>query len=219
MTPLYVTCPGGIGDRLSAIANALTRSQSVLFGWKRNTHCPIDAAEIWPEGIPSVAFEDSGGPMSVTRFDGHPCHSHAAALDRQISDSKLLELIALIHASPLEDPPTVAVFFRGRAAPASDPLPAARLAASRAGQEGRVFLMADSQRQEIAEELLANGAIPVWPRSPEMSHDTDRDGCTFHAFLGDWKTLCLARFVASHARRFSSLLLPVLAGNATIEYA
>lgn len=207
-----VRCGFGLGNRVAALANGLSRWPEIRFVWRDNAHCPAAHQDIFPRGIPGVEFVTDSPPASASRWDGIAAHAWAAAADRPLAAAAYAAILAAMDAPPAESPPTVAIiarFLRPRCTTASPAALAYQAARHAAG--GRVFILADSRRQELADALARHGVAAVWPQCPELAADLARSRETMRAFVADWHTASLSAHVLGSPE--TSLAFPARAAG------
>lgn len=217
---LRIACPEGLGNRVAAIANALTWQCRIRFEWDQNEHCPLPWNEVFPAGISGVEFIPAQA-AEVSALRGVPamdwnacrCHHHAALTYRRVTS-------ALCAKQP-EGAPPVAILARFHRVSRYD-LPRlvnAACATAVRMQTGRVFVLADQHRSDIqilARRLWDIDVIPA--TSPELSTDLDRSPETLRAFIQDWQTVLAARHIIALDGP-TSLLHPARAAGVPITYA
>lgn len=213
MTP--VRCGFGLGNRVAAMANGLSRERKIGFVWRVNEHCPLGVEEVFPGGVPGVEFVDAP-PAMATIWDGRRCHDWDAAGDRTAA-ARAYSAIVEAMAGRATFAPDAAVcgrFFRahGDAGALGD-------FASRLVWPGaQVFVFADRHRAEIRRRLEGSGAAVCEPTAPELQADLARAAEDTRAFLNDWATLLAARLIVALDGP-TSLLHPARAAGVPIHYA
>jgi hypothetical protein len=211
MIPL-IRCGFGIGNRVTMIANALSRNESIQFVWRVNPILPLEHWEVFPNGINGVEFVDSSLKGFSTRWERKvPGESWEGAGDREKANTAYSTIIEAMAGKEREgiDLAIVARFWRF---PEADPVELAELA-SRYGSQA--FILADSRREEIATELNKRGMAAILPNGGEMSCDLDRSPESTLAYLSDWKTAIMAETVITH-QADTSVIHPAKARGARI---
>lgn len=220
---LSVYCETGLGNRVAALANGLSKHNSVVFYWVNNVHCPADSKDIFPNGIDGVELIDTAPaerPPGIdeqrgecTLWDGIPCFKWEAAGDRERANEAYGRIITAMAGSAHSGAPAVAICGRFWINPEADPVELAEWAADAAHKAGdlRAFILADRYRAEIAGRLSALGIVPVMASAGEMEADLERDRAGVVAYLNDWKTLIDAERVFYTQPRISSALFPIRA--------
>lgn len=221
MRPL-ITCPEGLGNRVAAIANALTWHARIDFAWETNEHCPLQHEEVFPTGVAGVHFVQGEG-TEVCLMGGVPamdwsacrCHHHASLSYRRV--------MASMGPQAWPEPPAVAIVARFHRVQRFD-LPRLAMAAGRAAFDEseprrRVFVLADQHREGIAILLRRHWNVePVQASAPELQSDLDRTADDTCLFLRDWRTALSARRIIALDGP-TSLLHPARAAGASIAYA
>jgi hypothetical protein len=220
---LAVHCELGLGNRVAAMANGISRHDSIVFHWVANNHCPAPSKDIFPDGIDGVELIDTEAvqrPPGIdeqrgccTRWGGISCFKWEAAGDRERANEAYGAIIASMAGSALPGAPTVAICGRFWINPEADPVELAEWAAEAAhkAEDSRVFILADRYRAEIAGRLSALGVVPVMATAGEMEADLERDSAGVVAYLNDWKTLIDAESVFYTKPRISSAIFPIRA--------
>lgn len=207
MRPVF--CPTGIGTRVAAMANALSRANEVWFPWVRNVHCPLGVDEVFPHGVDGVDFSPSKMPMMPTTWNGLPANHWDAAGDREKANAAYGRIMGTMAGEAVDDPPSVAMLarFRGRGREDWERFAGMVAVGQHAGE--RVFVLTDRFRDECAESLRSAGLAPVLPQCSELWTDLDRQADDALLFLGDWKTMIAAEevFYLGH----STLIHPAIA--------
>jgi hypothetical protein len=215
-----IACPEGLGNRVAAIANALTWTPRIGFEWVINEHCPLPWTEVFPRGIRGVDFLPGNG-SAVSEFRGVPamdwgacrCHHHAAMTYRRVMGAMR------VQADPAA--PAVAIVARFHRAEGFDIGRLVMLADRAAAALGtrRVFLLADKYREGI--EVMATRLVNielVRPECLELGSDLDRSPDGVMSFIRDWQTALAARTIVALDGP-TSLLHPARAQGACIWYA
>ncbi len=218
-----VKCETGLGNRVAAMANALSRSGAVQFHWVKNKHCPASAVEIFPGGIQGIELIDSEaaerppgigeqrGQCSI--WNGTPCFKWEACGDRDRANEAYSRIIAAMAGSAITDAPAVAIHGRFHINPEAKPAELAECAAEAALAAGdlRVFILSDRYRSELAGRVSALGILPIMAGSSELSDDLAREETGMVDYLSDWKTLIAADHLFYTRPRISSALYPIRA--------
>lgn len=219
---IEVRCGFGVGNRVAAMANGLSRSHRIRFVWRENVHCPLPVSYVFPAGIPGVDLVTDAPPEFATRWGRRMCHDWDAAGDRNRADAAYGRIIASMDGRPLFRPDLaiVARFHRATGDPAAH---IARIAATAAAwirpdTDFRVFVFADQHRAQLAAALAAAAGVrPSLPSAPELAADLERSPADTARFLGDWKTLLTARRIVALDGP-TSLLHPARAAGIPIHY-
>lgn len=207
-----VRCGFGLGNRVAAMANALSRRPEARFVWRVNQHLPCEHEEIFPAGVEGVEFVTDAPMDAASRFDGLHAETWEAAGDRAAADAAYGRIISAMAGTARAC--EAAVHFRKVHTPEPDvEALVAALAARMTG--GRVMVMADSRRAEIAAAVCAAGFEPVMPAVPELPADKARTPEGMLAYLGDLKTLTACRLVVTHSPE-SSMVFPARAAGAEV---
>jgi len=211
MKPQLVRCGFGLGNRVAAIAHALCMFERVRFVWRINHECPAHHEDVFPNGIPNVEF-DMDAPLGfASQFGDKRIHEWQPDLDAQKRKDAYQTVIDSMAGDAKEEFRFSAIArlrrFQINAQDAADEI------AWRAKNIGAdsCFLLADSNRAEIAERLAENGIKTTLPDSPEMEHDFDRNAASVIQFCSDWKT-ALAADILFSVGGDSSLAFPKIAG-------
>ena len=200
-----VRCGLGLGNRVAAIANGLSRWPAIRFVWRDNKHCPATHEEVFPRGVEGVEFATDFPMASASRWDGFRCHSWHAAGDRNLATSAYRRIMDAMSVS-ITTPATVAILARFHRFPDYDASALAR-DASRFANGNPVFIMADSRRDEIAESLHQLGVESILPKCPPLKSDMDRRREDVRLFIEDWHMAYRAKHLVSHGS--SSLGYPM----------
>lgn len=213
---MRVRCEQGLGNRVAAMANGLSRAEEIRFDWVVNEHVPVEWWRIFPEGIPGVRFGEPDGEMR-TAWDGLTCERWGAAFDRDRANAAYLRIMRAMSGDAREPCPVAVAgrFFRN---PRADARRLAMVAASVVPAGGRVFVFADSRRDEICDVLEALHVDPYLPLAAQLTEDLRRDETDLLHYLSDWKTLLAARVIAAIDGP-SSALHPARAAKTRIIYA
>lgn len=206
-----IRCHTGLASRVTAIVNALCRTNGIDFVWRVNAHCPARHEDVFPHGVPGVTFLSDGPPALMTRFEG------GRTCDFYEPHPLAAEIYSRVVASLAGSPPlyrqhlaVCARFFRRRVQLAPAHLAAAvATEATRLGCD-EVFLLADSHRSELAAYLAAVGVRSILPQCPELAHDMDRNAPDVLKFCSDWRHLLAAGSIVTHAQD-TALLHPAMA--------
>lgn len=219
---IEVRCGFGLGNRVAALANGLSRADRIRFVWRVNAHCPLLVSDVFPAGISGVDLVTDAPAESATRWDSRMCHDWDAAADRGRADAAYARIIAAMNGRPTFRPDlaVVARFHRATGDPADH---IARLAATaadwiRPDPDFRVFVFADQYRYQLAAALTVPGVRPTFTLAPELPADLARTPADTATFLLDWKTLLSARRIIALDGP-TSLLHPARAAGIPIHYA
>jgi hypothetical protein len=99
---LEVRCGFGLGNRVAAIANGLSRAEKISFVWRVNEHCPLTHEQVFPAGISGVEFVTDAPPAFATMWAGMRCHCWHAAADRNAADQAYGRIISAMNAAPAQ---------------------------------------------------------------------------------------------------------------------
>jgi hypothetical protein len=221
MSPIpEIRCGFGLGNRVAAMANALSRTAEIRFVWRVNQHCPLPHDEVFPDGVRGVEFVTSAPPAFATAWDGRHCYDWDAAANRFAAARAYARIMEAMAGRPWVSVRlgVVARYFRchDSATPAGLAALAAHVAATADRLcAGRIFLLADSRREELS--ALLPGLQIYLPRHPELPADLDRSPEHTRTFLADWKTLLACPHIAA-ADGPTSLLHPARAAGRMIHY-
>lgn len=214
---MEVKCGMGLGNRVTAMANGLSRSPRISFVWRVNRHCPVSYRELWPVGVPGVEFVDGEGiPLSVsTAWDGMWCYQWGAAADRQAANAAYGRILASMRVREHLEAPPVAVCGRFHRNPSGQ---IGRLAAAVVDTgQGRVFVLSDRYRSELSGMLDAAGVSVVMASSGPLDEDLSRAPSDVLAYAGDWRTLLRAELIVALDGP-ASALHPARAAGIPIRY-
>jgi hypothetical protein len=195
-----IHCPCGLGNRVAAMANGLSRAESIRFNWPVNAHCPVSAYEMFPGGVPGVEFlPGTNRPEPPTRWGGLLAHCWDAAADRQRANQAYAEIMAAMVGTPMWRAPEVAILGRFHRNPGADPIALADAAISRGWADtwGGVFVMSDCHRDLIAARFAQAGFRTVMPQSRPLPHDLERTRDDVLDYACDWATLLSARRIVA----------------------
>lgn len=217
--PAIVRCGFGIGNRVAAMANGISRHDSIGFVWRENWFCPVGWREIFPDGIPGVEIIDDAPLSFASLMDGKHCEAWDAAGDRARADAAYARIMAAaIGAAAPGLPFALCARFWLMARPDPDHFAAAVAEVAAAHGHRQVFMLADSRRAELAAALRGHGLEPMLPVSRALRNDRDRDAEQIRRYLSDWKTLSAARHIVCTAARGTSVIYPARARGAEITY-
>lgn len=213
---LRVHCSEGLGNRVAALANGLSRAEEVVFPWVVNEHVPATWEDVFPQGVEGVTFISAASAMPPTEWDGMSCERWDAAGDRRQADMAYGRIMAAMRGT-VADGCEVAIAARFHRTPGGDARRLAILAAYNAPEDGAVFVFADSRRVQIWEVLDALDVTFALPRSSMLATDLDRDRAGLLRYIGDWKRLLEARLIVAIDGP-SSALHPARAAGIEIIY-
>jgi hypothetical protein len=199
-----IYCELGLGNRVAAIAATLATYGCIAFHWRQNSDMPTDWRIVFPNGITNVVFVD--------QLHTHISSGHRGQMAFEYFDDVDYSRIMATLAGKPHAKPTVAVqgrFHRERGASPLD-----LVAAIPEGTE-EAFVLCDSYRKTIIEEMEKRGIRPIMPISREMASDFDRLDSDTLDFISDWQTLCLAELVITNCPD-SSALYPLRQNGAKI---
>jgi hypothetical protein len=217
----YIRCGFGIGGRVTAIANGLSRQAEIRFSWKVNRFLPLTHEQVFPGGIPGVEFLSDAPIGFVTRWeDGITADNYLAAGDPDQARAAYQTILAALAGDAMSEQPSVAVLGRFHRAPQATPdaLVSAAVGACRGIGAARVFLLSDLHRTELAAGLQAAGIDVAWSVSPELPEDLLRDPDALLSYLGDWKTLLVAGIIVA-TQGPTGILHPARAAGTPIIYS
>jgi hypothetical protein len=211
-----IRCGFGLGNRVAAIANALSRAEKIAFVWRVNKHCPLGHEVVFPDGIEGVEFITDAPPALATVWHGRRCHEWFAAADRRAANLAYGRIMAAMDGTAWGSH-QLGVCARFHRHPSTTPEQMAEHVRAIAGRLGerRVFLLADTRRAELAS--LLHDLCVTMPSAPELAEDLQRGPEHALAFLDDWKTLLACPHIAA-ADGPTSLLHPARAAGREIHY-
>jgi hypothetical protein len=206
----------GLGNRVTAIANALSRFDQIRFAWRENWHCPAPWRAVFPTGLPGVEFLDGTPPAFSTFWESKICGAWDAAGDREKANAAYAAILAAMTGQPWTHTPLAvcARFFRPHAS-SIEALVATIVAEAGTMGVSQVFLLADTHRQTLAAQLAAHGIQAILPRSAELIADRGRTPEQTLAFISDWKTMLAASRIIILSHR-TDLHHPALAAGTPI---
>ena len=213
---MIVHCSEGLGNRVAAMANSLSRSESIEFVWMVNDHVPARWQDVFPHGIDGVTFSPGAVAWPATEWDGVSCERWDAAGDRAAADAAYGRIMAAM-AGAARAGCSVALAARFHRNPAADARRLAMMAAFHAPMRSPVFVFADSRRAEIRRVLDALDVGCVLPSSPALRWDLERTRSGLMAYLADWQRLLTARVIVAIDGP-SSALHPARAAGIEIVY-
>ncbi len=202
-----IRCGFGLGNRVAAIAHGLTMFDMMEFAWRVNDQCPASHRDIFPDGITGVEFIDNAPIGYASKMNGKRIHDCDFLPS---SDKKRSAFRTVIEAMTGDayHRPQCAIVARFHRFPINPKESSETLAGEAARLNvGSCFILADSHRSTIAEALVRNGIDSIFPESPEMTRDMDRDAEGVVRFCSDWKTALSAKHILSVGGK-SSLLFP-----------
>jgi hypothetical protein len=213
-----IYCGFGLANRVSAMANALSRFDRIKFSWKINHECNLPLRDVFPNGVLGVEFIENAKPAHATSWDGRLCSSWDSAYDRQKAIAAYRTIMDSM-AGEMGEPEPFALCCRFHYAgfDVKSVLEKTLFVAETHGFK-KLFLLADSRRAELSSRLLEHGIESVLPSSSEMASDFDRtyeDQCRF---LSDWKRFTGASVIVANppvsglihpARSFGAKIYPV----------
>lgn len=201
-----IRCGFGLGNRVAAIANALSLYQSICFIWRNNEQCPVDHNDIFPEGIKGVQFITDAPKGYATKINGRRIHEYESGGDIQSKRiTYKLVLDSMIGKPVLAPECSILARFKRFDIRSTKPMMDEILRLN----VGSVFVLADSNREILMSELSNQGINVILPTCPEMKFDFDRSKDDVISFCNDWKTLLTSKNVVSTGGR-SSLLFPYM---------
>ena len=220
---MIITSGQGLGNRVAALANAISRGGEVTFKWAVNEHCPVGHEVVFPSGIEGVEFQTVKwkGINFTTRADGKPLNEWANTSDRVAANTAYATIMAAMAGSTMESPPKVAIRGRFWRTPTASPQALADAAAvvAQARGEDRVFVFCDLHRAVIEARLAEHQLVAVAATSKELTDsDLDRPSTDMQAYLDDWKTLLASEDIVA-CDGPTSTLHPARAAGIRIVYA
>ena len=166
-----------------------------------------------------VEFLENAKPAHATSWGGRFCNSWDAAHDRtKATAAYRLILDHLAGARGVPEPFALCSRFHFAGFDLEN-LVARTVAVAEEHGFSRVFLLADSKREQLAALLAGHGIESVLPTSSEMASDFDRTRENQLKFLSDWKRLSAASVIVANpvtsaltypARSFGAAIHPVL---------
>lgn len=193
MSPIH--CPFGLGNRVAAMANGLSRSPLISFRWPVNKHCPATAADMFPTGVPGVEFlPGPERPKFATRWGGTMAHCWDACGDRERANAAYAAVMAAMVGTAMWDAPRTAVLGRFHRNPAADPAWFAEeiLRNFHGQRSGRIFLLCDLHRDLISRRLSRAGFDVLQPACGQLVADRQRTRADVLDYASDWATLLAA---------------------------
>jgi hypothetical protein len=219
MSPIH--CPFGLGNRVAAMANGLSRWGTITFRWPVNKHCPATAADMFPTGVPGVDFlPGPERPEFATRWGGTMAHCWDACGDRERANAAYATIMASMVGTAAAGAPRTAVLGRFHRNPAADPAWfAEEIPRNFHGQRsGRIFLLCDLHRDLISRRLSRAGFDVMRPVCGSLADDMERSRADVMDYASDWATLlAAARIIALDGP--ASALNPARAAGIRIIYA
>ena len=213
---MIIHCGEGLGNRVAAMANGLSRAEVIEFVWIVNKHVPARWQDVFPNGIDGVTFSPGAVPWPATEWDGISCERWDAAGDRARANLAYGRIMAAMvgtggHGCAVA---VAARFFRN---PDADARRLAMMAAFHAPLRTPVFVFADSRRADIKRVLDALEVGCVMPWAAALGSDLDRDRAGVMDYLSDWKRLLTAKVIVAIDGP-SSALHPARAAGIEIIY-
>lgn len=207
-----IRCGFGLGNRVAAIAHALTMLDEIRFVWRVNWQCPASHEQIFPNGLKRVQFVTDTPKRYATKVAGVPLHHFKEwASPDAIKKAYASVMSAMVgEAGSRPDCGILGRFHRF----ATCPIRASEALAEQAAVHGagNAFILADTHRSAIARALEKRGVHPVFPNGPEMDDERDRTPERIIQFCSDWKTFLASRHVVS-VGGVSSLIYPAFAAS------
>lgn len=210
-----IHCDQGLGNRVAAMANGLSRAREIRFAWVVNAHCPAEAADLFPRGIEGVEFVAGDSGDGFSQWDGRTCERWDAAGDRHAADAAYARIMAAM-VGRAQHAAQVAICGRFHRNPAASPETLADAAARHAAGQP-IFIFADIHRHRIRTRLATHGIEAIMPRTGELGHDLGRSQAGMVAYAGDWKDLVAAATIIA-ADGPASALHPARAAGKRIIY-
>lgn len=213
---MIVHCSEGLGNRVAAMANGLSRTDRIEFVWIQNEHVPARWHDLFPRGIHGVTFSTGAVPWPATAWDSLTCERWDAAGDRARANAAYGRIMHAMAGTGLPGC-TVALAARFHRNPEADARRLAMMAAFHAPLRMPVFVFADSRRAEIRRVLDALDVGCLLPAAPALATDLDRTRGGLIAYCQDWKRLLAARRIVAIDGP-SSALHPARAAGIEIIY-
>ena len=209
----------GLGNRVTAIANSLSRYPAIRFAWRENWHCPAPWRSVFPAGLPRVEFLDDTQPTGSTWFGNIICGHWDAAADRQQAATAYAAVMHAMagHAWTYQPLAVCARFFRPHASGLAQLL-ATIVQEATAMDVAEVFLLADTHRETLTRQLAAHGIRAIQPISHALVADKGRTPGQTLQFIADWKVMLSARRIIVLSHR-TDLHHPALAAGTPIIVA
>ncbi len=211
---ITIHCSEGLGNRVAAMANGLSRAARIEFVWLANEHCPARWQDVFPAGIEGVTFSAGAVPWPATEWNGLSCERWAAAGDRGQADAAYGQIMAAMSGEAQPGCP-VAICGRFHRNPQASPEALADVAAG--SQPGMVFVLADLHRSRITDRLATHGINSAGATTRELGTDLDRSRDGILAYVTDWKRLLAAKLIIA-ADGPASALHPARAAGTRIIY-
>jgi hypothetical protein len=179
----------GLGTRIKTLTQGIALGET-HFLWVNNAHCPVDAADIFPNGVEGVEIHTVRSPSYAHQRQPRRDMIHWAEALRMVWDSlppmDLTTYACGIHYRGFHPRGKLWLEFQDEVA---------RFAASTVGQ---VFVFADSRREELVEIL---GDRAVLPSAQPLRFDFDRSPQQVLAHLHDWRHFVLTEAAVSNHPR------------------
>lgn len=216
---MIVRCGMGLGNRVSAMANGLSRAGQIRFVWRQNEHCPASHEDVFPAGVAGVEFITDAPPNFATRWDDRWCYDWDAAGDRQAANAAYAEIMAGMAGSAMQDAPDVAILGRFHRNPEGNPerLADAAIRLHSSYRWTRAFVLSDCHREAISERLALAEFTVVQPECQPLAEDLRRSREDVLDYACDWKTLLAARRIIALDGP-ASALHPARSGGIEIIY-
>ena len=194
MTKPIIRCGFGIGNRVTMMANALSRHDEIAFLWRQNPQVQLWHDEVFPNGIPGVEFTDVKLGFATRWARDVPGESWEASDNYERSNAAYRTIMDAMAGAAWTSCPVaiVARFWRFPHANAE------RLAETAAEHGSEVFVLADSRREEIVARLESLGVKAILPIGPEMKCDLDRTPKSMLTYFSDWKTAIRCGSIVTH---------------------
>jgi hypothetical protein len=205
-----IRCGFGLGNRVAAIAHALSMTNKIAFVWRQNWQCPATHDQIFPNGVQGVEFVADAPMRYATKIQGVPLHHYREWADRKAMRKSYSVVIAAMTGSPSFSP-DCGILGRFHRFPINISTDTETLAEGALWHKAKTaFVLADCHRREIAKSLAKRGIAAVFPNGPEMANERDRTPEKMIEFCSDWKTLLASRHVITTGG-VSSLMYPYAA--------
>lgn len=216
---MRVCCFTGIASRVTTLANAMSRSEEVVFHWMNNRHCPLAHDQVFVRPIPGVTFVPESRPQAHSGWQGRFADDYEAAGDRAKADAAYPVIMAAMIGKTLLHPPSVAILGRFHRNPDGNPIKLAEAAIKQFDKldSPKVFLLADRYRFDIAQRLSHAGIPPLLPQCQPLPVDLERTKKDILDYVEDWKTLLAAKVIVTLDGPASALHPAMAAGTRIVR--
>lgn len=217
---IHLHCHTGLGNRVAAMANAMSRDGEVVFHWRVTRHCPATAAEVFARPIPGVTFLNDPTPRMFTTFDRNYAHDWDAAGDRRRAAAAYGVILAAMTGTAATNTPSTAVLGRFHRNPGTCPealVHATAAVLTKYRYRRHVFLLSDLHRATLTAAFQSLDIEVVQPICQPLPDDLLRTRADLLAYISDWKTLLAARRIIA-CNGPASALHPARAAGLRITY-